>query len=327
MTTSDSRAQQPEARSLFQRLGPTRLMFYLGKYLPAPLAGVVVGGITQALLTAKPANYHGVLDNLTHVYTAMRSSGAGVGPAAVEHEVIEAVRRLFYYSTLSYYHLFRNLGRGVAPDAFHPPVEIRPEVRGYVQEAVATGRGLFVLGSHMSAFDLCGIAFSHWAPSPPQALSLADPPPGFEFVNSLRARGRGTITPISPETLRLAMQYLRDGGIVLTGVDRPIPDGNEPVTFFGQTAYLPTGYIRIPLKTDCLVMTMAFRYDGERYHLMANPAMEMERTGDRERDVRLNVQRVLAQIEGFVRMAPDQWMVFTPVWSSGSAPEGLACRN
>lgn len=303
-------------------------MFYLGKYLPAPLAGVVAGGITQALLTAKPANYRGVLDNLTHVYTAMRSSGAvSAGPADVEREVIEAVRRLFHYATLSYYHLFRNLGRGVAPDAFNPPVEISPEVRGYMEAAVATGRGLFVLISHMSAFDLCGIAFSHWAPSPPQALSLADPPPGFEFVNNLRARGRGTITPISPETLRLAMQYLRDGGIVATGVDRPIPNGNEPVTFFGQTAYLPTGYIRIPLKTDCLVMTMAFRYDGERYHVMANPAMEMVRTGDRERDVRLNVQRVLAQIEGFVRMAPDQWMVFTPVWSSGPEAEGLACRN
>jgi phosphatidylinositol dimannoside acyltransferase len=313
-------------------------MYYLGKYLPAPLAGTVVRGISEALLALKPENYHGAVDNLSHIYAAIRASsdpgdasGAVAGQTGsrqtVEEEVAQAVRRLFTYSTLSYYHLFRNLGRGIDPDAFEPSVEMSSEVRGYLEAAAATGRGLFVLGSHMSAFDLCGIAFAHRAPSPPQALSLANPPSGFEFVNRLRSKGRGTITPISPETLREAMQRLRDGGIVLTGVDRPIPNGNEPVTFFGQTAYLPTGYIRIALKTDCLVMTMGFRYDGERYHIMAYPPMEMVRTGDRERDARLNVQRVLSQVEGFVRMAPDQWMVFAPVWPEGCHPAEAGCRN
>jgi lauroyl/myristoyl acyltransferase len=282
-------------------------------------------------------NYWAVVDNLSHVYTALGSSdpvpskpsapGDTDGHVGHEDQVLQATRRLFFYSTLSYYHLFRNLGRGLHPDAYRPPVEMSPEVREHVDAAVSTRRGLFVLGSHMSAFDLCGIAFSQWAPSPPQALSLADPPPGFQFVNRLRSKGRGTLTPISPQTLREAMQRLRDGGIVLTGVDRPVPNANEPVTFFGKTAYLPTGYIRIPLKTDCLVMTMAFRYDGERYHIVANPAMEMVRTGDRERDAQVNVQRVLSQIEGFVRMAPDQWMVFTPVWPKGAETEEAGCRN
>jgi lauroyl/myristoyl acyltransferase len=310
-------------------------MYYLGKYIPAPLAGAVVRGITETLLAVKPENYHGVLANLTHVYAVLQhpqdrpDAPAPPRDALAEppDEVLQAVRRLFYYSTLSYYHLFRNLGRDLRPEAYEPPVELSAEVRGYLDAAAATGRGLFVLGSHMSAFDLCGIAFAEWAPSPPQALSLADPPSGFEFVNRLRAKGRGTITPISPEALREAMQRLRNGGIVLTGVDRPVPGVNAPVTFFGRPACLPTGYIRIPLKTDCLVMTMSFRYDGQRYHILANPPMEMERTGDRERDVHVNVQRVLAQIEGFVRAAPDQWMVFTPVWPNVDDLGEAGCRS
>ncbi len=280
-------------------------MYYLGRFLPPVAAGVVLRAITQILLVVKPSNYYGILDNLRHVLPANTS----------ERDLRRAVRRLYHYAAMSYYHLFHNLGRReLSLETIHPRVAMAQEIRDYVDRAVATGRGLFVLSSHMSNFDLGGIAFSYYAPSPPQALSLADPPAGFEFVNHLRSKGRGTITPITPASLREAMQRLRDGGIVLTGVDRPVPNGNEPVTFFGQTAYLPTGYIRIPLITDCLVMTMAFIYEGGSYHILANPPMEMVRTGDRQKDVTVNVQRVLSQIEGFIRSAPDQWMVFTPVW-------------
>lgn len=298
---------QQERGSVFQRSLPTRLMYLLGKHTPPALAGGVVRSITQALLAWKPANYYGALANLSHVM-----------PEGTTHEeLIGAVRRLFYYSTLSYYHLFHNLGKDdPSPERFRPQVVMAPEVRGYIEQAVATGRGLLVLGSHSSNFDLCGIAFSYYAPSPVQALSLADPPPGYQFINDLRSKARGTLTPITPETLREAIQRLRGGGIVLTGVDRPVPNANSPVTFFGKRAYLPTGYIRIPLIADCLVMTMSFAWDGTAYHILANPPTEMVRTGSRERDAEVNVQRVLAEMEGFVRARPDQWMVFVPVWES-----------
>jgi len=296
-----------QKQSLFQRSLPTRLMYGLGKMTPPALAGGVVWGITQALLAWKPANYYGALANLSHVLPA----------ESTQEDHVRAVRRLFYYSTLSYYHLFHNAGRrDLQPEEFRPSVQMPAEVRGYLEDAVATGRGLMVLGSHSSNFDLCGIAFAHYAPVPVQALSLADPPPGYQIINDLRSRARGTLTPITPQTLREAIERLRSGGIVLTGVDRPVPGANSPVTFFGQPACLPTGYIRIPLITDCLVMTLSFVWDGVSYRIRANPPMEMERTGDRERDVVVNVQRVLAQIEDFVRAAPDQWMVFLPVWDN-----------
>ena len=68
---------------------------------------------------------------------------------------------------------------------------------------------------------------------------------------------------------------------MLTGVDRPIGEGNEPVTFFGETAYLPTGYIRIALLTNCLVMTTTFFYENKAYWIEGKAPLEMLRTGDR----------------------------------------------
>ncbi|MBN2393346.1 MAG: hypothetical protein JXR84_21625, partial [Anaerolineae bacterium] len=134
----------------------------------------------------------------------------------------------------------------------------------------------------------------------------------------LRSKGHGFISPITPQTLRDAMRRLQGGGVVITGVDRPVGEGDEPVEFFGATAYLPTGYIRIPLITDCLVMTVSFIYQDGVYWIMGNPPMEMVRTGDRRRDQEINLRRILSQIEGFIRRAPDQWMMFIPVWRDRS---------
>ncbi len=292
--------------SVFRRSGPTRFMYYVGKYLPPPLGAVVAWSVTQYLVLRKPDLYVGALDNLAHV----------LPPGTSESELRSAVHRLIAHAAQSYYHLFHNLGRGgFRLQELRPPVKISPEVQGYLDDAVAERRGLFLAGTHMSNFDLGGIALSHYAPVPPQVLSIADPAPGYAFVNQLRAQGRGIITPVSPGALRYAMHRLREGGIVMTGVDRPLTRGNEPVCFFGQTAYLPVGYIRIPLATDALVMTVSFLYDGEAYQILGNPPMEMVRSGDRKRDVELNVARILAEIEDFVRMAPDQWMVFERVWA------------
>jgi len=286
--------------------------FYLGKYLP-PRGGRFVAGIASRLIvTFKPDTYWAVRENLRHV----------LGPEISEKELERMVYRLISNANRGYYELFHNVGRGnINVSEFYPPVHLTDEVKMYLDQALASGRGLFVLGAHMSNFDLALIGLSQYLPVPLQALSLADPPPGFEFFNRLREKGNVIITPISPGALRDAIVRLRQGGVVITGVDRPVPNGNEPVEFFGATAYLPTGYIRIPLRTDCLVMTIAAYYEDEddAYHIVANPPMTMERTGDEAADIALNLRRVLAEIEGLIRRHPDQWMMFVPVWPEQNA--------
>ncbi|MEJ5310942.1 MAG: lysophospholipid acyltransferase family protein [Anaerolineae bacterium] len=301
------------AKAFFAKGWPTRLGFYLGKYLPPRGGKFIAALITRVMVAFKSDVYWNVRANLRHV----------LGPQTSERELHQAAYRLMSNAHRGYYELFHNVGRGkINAEEFFPPVRLTAEAKAYLDQGIASGRGLFILGAHMSNFDLALIGLSQYVPVPMQALSLAEPPPGFEFFNRLREKGNVLITPISPRSLRDAMVRLRQGGVVVTGVDRPLPEGNEPVEFFGATAYLPTGYIRIPLRTDCLVMTIAAYYDsdeeGGAYSVMANPPMEMERTGDAEADVALNLRRVLAQIEVMIRRHPDQWHMFVPVW-----PESL----
>ncbi len=289
----------------FTRAGPTRLMYYLGKCLPPPLGRLVAWCIAQRIISVKPSLYGGARANLSHVLPADTS--------AVELEKI--VYQLILNSVVEYYRLFHNLGwNRIEPQTIRPPVVIDDGVLGHIDRAYKTGRGLLILGTHMSNFDLCGMALSHWLPVAPQVLSIADPLPGHCVINQMRERGRGELTPISPQTLRAAIRRLRGGGIVMTGVDRPLARGNHPVTFFGATAYLPTGYVRLQLMTNCLVIVLSFYYDGEVYRVLGTPPLEFLRTGNRIQDFDVNTQMVLAQVEEFIRRAPDQWMVFVPVW-------------
>ena len=292
-------------KAFFTKGWPTRLGFSFGKYLP-PLVGKAIAKLAaRFVVTFKPDLYWTTRANLRHV----------LGDSVSDDKLDQTLHQLFCNATRGYYELFHNVGRGILDaDAFEPPVRMTPETKAYIEQGIASGRGLLILGAHMSNFDLALIGLSLHIPVGLQALSLADPPPGFEFFNRLREQGNVYITPITPRSLRDAMVRLRQGGVVLTGVERPIGEGDEPIAFFGETAYIPTGYVRLPMRTDSLVMTVAAHYADGVYYVEGNPPMSMVRTGDANADAATNLRRILDEIEAFVRQWPDQWMMFVPVW-------------
>lgn len=292
-------------KEFFSKGWPTRVAFLLGKYLP-PKGGDSLARLAARLLVSVDSDIRAaVFDNQRHVL------GAEATPAAVH----QSVYTVFRNAARAYYELFHNIGRGHTRVAeFKPPVRILPETQALLEAALTSGRGLFLLGIHMSNFDLAGIALCQEIPVPVQVLGLADPAPGFEIFNRLRQQAGAMITPISPETLRQAIRRLQEGGVVITGVDRPIGENDTPVTFFGAQAHLPTGYMRIALRARCLLMTATCFYEEGEYRIVANPPWEPVFTGDRERDIDINVQKVLQEVEGLIRRHPEQWMMFVPVW-------------
>jgi len=293
------------AKEFFTKGWPTRLGFYMGKYLPRHGGMLGAGIAARTLVTLKPDIYHAVRDNQRQV----------LGPDVTAAELHRATYYVLRGAARNYYEMFHNIGRGrVNVENFHPPVRLLPEAEANIRAALETGRGLLLLGCHMSNFDMSGMAFSQYAPSPVLVLALADPPPGFELFNELRRKGGAHIMPISPRSLREALVILREGGLVLTGIDRPVAAEGPPVEFFGAPSALPSGYVRIPLKTNSLVCTLCTYYEEGEYHIHINPPLEMEYTGDRDLDVTHNLRRILAEIEAFIRREPQQWMMFVRVW-------------
>jgi KDO2-lipid IV(A) lauroyltransferase len=142
---------------------------------------------------------------------------------------------------------------------------------------------------------------------------------GTRVVNWLRTRRGILMTPIDLRSLRLAVERLRKGGVVMTGVDRPVSRDDEPIQFFDAPARMPTGHVRLALQTGARVVVACCLQDPDgKYALRLGPPLEMETTGNRAEDVRHNARRVLAIIEDMIRQAPDQWLMFVPVWPDAS---------
>jgi lauroyl/myristoyl acyltransferase len=280
----------------------TRLGIVIGLHTPRwvgyGLARIAAGIIARR----KPEVYGTVHANLRQI----------LGPEADDVTLHQMTYQVFFHAGQTYYDFFHAIGQ--PKEVLAEAVRIPEEIVAFVRSETARGRGVLVLTAHMSNFDLLGLSVGTQG-LPIQMLSLANPQAGFHLLNYLRAKAGFEVTPITTGSLRAAIRRLKSGGIVLTGVDRPIPEDRELVEFFGRPAYLPIGPVRLALMTGALVIMGSCYYEpGKGYALKVTEPLEMIRTGDRRRDILTNVRRVADILEEHIRARPEQWMMFHPFW-------------
>ncbi len=260
----------------------------------------------------QPRIYRTVCANLQQV----------LGPQATRSEIAAMTRHVFDHAGQTYYDFFRAIGQPV--DVLARAVHIPPSLIDLIHAQMAAGQGVLMLGIHTSNFDLGLLALgAHGLPA--QLLSLRGPHEGFQALNDLREMLGFEVTPIAPQSLRMAIHRLRHGGLVMTGADRPVPEDRELVEFFGRPAYLPVGPARLALMTGATVLLGACYHDADAgYVLDVTGPIEMVRTRDRKADMLSNTRRLAVIMEERIRAHPCQWMMFHPVWpeSSVDCPNG-----
>jgi KDO2-lipid IV(A) lauroyltransferase len=78
---------------------------------------------------------------------------------------------------------------------------------------------------------------------------------------------------------------------------------------------MPTGPIDVALRTGATVIpAFCVRTEKDSVDAYLEEALEMEQTGDMERDIRTNTLRFLARLERRLRDHPDQWVVLESIW-------------
>jgi KDO2-lipid IV(A) lauroyltransferase len=117
------------------------------------------------------------------------------------------------------------------------------------------------------------------------------------------------------ESFQQATRHLREGGTVITGVDRPWQGGQYKPKFFGHPSALPVTTIQMAIRTETPVMLLAcIRQPDQRYILHASDLIELHKHADREVELLENTELVLSVAEKFISSAPEQWAMFYPVW-------------
>jgi lauroyl/myristoyl acyltransferase len=281
----------------------TRFTMSACRHMPSRAGHGLAWFLSGVISRTKPAVYWIVRANLGQV----------LGSSADDQILDEKIRQTFYFAIRNSYDTYHNLHR--PPEQLRGLIDFPEEAQAVAQAILGSGKGAVLAGAHLGNFDLAMQALGTIVPRI-MAISLPNPPAGFQIVNQIRSRGGLQIIPLSPAALRQGIRTLREGGVLALAGDRPVSDMEEPFPFFGRPARVPSGHIRLALKMSVpvVVMTCHFVAETQKHRAILEPPIDMIRTGDPDEEVRINQRRVLDRIEAAIRQWPGQWQIFVPVW-------------
>ncbi|MGH2535915.1 MAG: lysophospholipid acyltransferase family protein [Candidatus Promineifilaceae bacterium] len=292
--------------SAFQRLSNSRfgigLLIAFARLLP-PAAGYALGRRLADRLSARSND---------PLIQAVRSNQWVVGGGRLESEELGArVRATFRHAAHCLYDTYHYMGDTAV---MRENIDFGPGFDLILERERQRNQGTLVVGIHMSNFDFLGQAAARLGL---RALMLAYPDPtgGYRQQNEFRRQAGLDLMPASVASLKRAANLLKEGGVVITGADRPVPGAKHELRFFGQPARLPVHHIFLALKSEAPIMVTAAVMDAHgKYHIQTSSLISMERGAGREAEISHNAERVLSVAEGFIRQAPEQWLMFYPVW-------------
>ncbi len=201
-----------------------------------------------------------------------------------------------------------------------PVVGDRAELVGveHLHAAAARGKGVILLGTHMSTLDLAGTVLS-------QAVTLdvmyrANANPLLEHIMTT-GRARLYPTPIERNDIRQVIRNVKAGHVVWYGPDQDYGARNAVfVPFFGVPAATTTALTRIARITGAPVVPFShFRLDGgRRYRVVLYEALTDFPSGSEVADA----ETINGFVESCIRQHPEQYWWFHRRFKT--RPEGEA---
>ncbi len=247
-----------------------------------------------------------------------------MGPEASERDVRRAALEVFRNATRYYADLLHIPRMDVA--RFRAE-QLDLEGAEYLEEAQRSGRGAVLVSAHfgspeMAVQGLAAEGFSLYGltePLQPQKLS--------EFTHWLRSRHGHRYRTVGFGAIKEAIRRIKQGGLVAILMDRDVGGTGVPMQFCGAETRIPVGGVDLALRTGSyLIPAWSWRIEGYRFHARIGPPLELIRTGDFDKDVLTNAERLLTLFEGHLRTDPGQWAVLEPIWpqqeDEPAAPSG-----
>src|SRR6202790_1621468 len=180
------------------------------------------------------------------------------------------------------------------------------------------GQRVIYLTDHIGAWELSSYAHALYGFPLHYMARPLDNAPLDGMVNEYR--GRSGNKPIyKNEAARMMLKVLKDAGTIGILADQnTMPGEGVFVDFFGTPACTTSGIAWGALHTDAAVVPGYAYWDKNlrKYRLRFDPPLELTRTGDAERDIRENTQRVAKVIEEIIRKHPEQWVWIHARWKN-----------
>lgn len=197
--------------------------------------------------------------------------------------------------------VFENFGAGVFETAMSwwtPEEEVHAmtEVQGIevMQQALAKGKGVILLGAHFTVLDLCGVLIGKVFP----VIAIYREQTNALFNSMiLKARTRFMAELIPHKNLISAVKRIKQGKIVWYAPDQDMGEENSVfVPFFGHPAATLTSTAKLAKLTGAeVVMLSAFRKDDDSGYVLRFTPGPVDYPGQDEKENAQKVNQVIEQ--------------------------------
>lgn len=220
-------------------------------------------------------------------------------------------RSVFQHTAHCLYDMYRYFK---APTEFQKLIRFSTRIEEIIQGSQSAGNSMLVVGMHMSNFDFV-MQMAARRGLKALVLSVPNPGGGYQWQNELRRKSGVEIIPASMSSLRTAVSRLKAGGVVMTGLDRPMPHPEYHPKFFGHPSNLPVFYIQLAILAQVPIIVASAIMDVKGiYHIQASEPITIVDESDRRQEILVNTERVLEVAAGYIRQAPQQWSMTYPIW-------------
>ncbi len=195
---------------------------------------------------------------------------------------------------------------------------IRYEGLEYFLAARDRDQGVLVLTGHIGAWELS--SFYHSLAGYPMSMVIRrlDNPLVDRFVNAIRCQ-HGNRVLHKDDSARGLITAMRAGETVGVLMDTNMtPPQGVFVDFFGRAACTASGIARVALRTGAAVLPgfLIWEPKEKRYVLHFLPELQLENTGDADRDAVANTQLFTKTLETIICRYPEQWLWVHRRWKT-----------
>jgi len=191
----------------------------------------------------------------------------------------------------------------------------------HIERAFKRGKGIIFTGAHEGSWELSNAAIGLLG----YKFSIVAEIQKNKLLNALLDRYRQNkgygVIPINT-MMRSIIKNLKNNEAVGVVIDHGGMEDGMLVEFFGKSAWTPTGAVRLAIKYNAaLLLGFVYRVSGPSHRLLILPPVEIEQTGDLEKDVYNNLKRINGLVEGLIRKHPAEYLWSYKRWKNSPQVE------
>lgn len=203
---------------------------------------------------------------------------------------------------------------------------VTPDNNKVFEDALAEGRGVIIVTAHFGFYDLGVAWFGAMGYRTTTVAEVLRPRVLFDWFAEKRRLGGMPVIPAKPsdQARRRLVEVINAGESVALVAERDLGRRGIWVEFFGERTTIPAFPSLLVARTGAPLLTAGI-YSVDDGYRMTFERVPYELAGDERRDAEFVAQKIAFAIERLVKIAPEQWHLFSTNWPSDEA--GLPPRG